>query len=68
MFNSVFVVREGRPRVVRRIDVDAFDLPRELLLQRLQREEVVAEDQTVVENVMVGDAMGCVIGTGGVLQ
>jgi hypothetical protein len=34
-----------------------FTLPGELLLQRLERQQVVAEDQPVVEDVVVRDAM-----------
>src|SRR3990167_7030330 len=59
---------EGRSGVVRRVDVDALDLAGELLLQRLEGQQVVAEDQPVVEEVAVRDAVGRVVGAGGVLQ
>ena len=58
MLQSVVVVLERTAGVVRWVDVDALDLPRELLLQRLQREQVVSLDQAVVEDVVVRDALG----------
>ena len=39
--------------VVRRIDEDALDLPGELLLQRFEREKIVAEDEPVIELVVL---------------
>ena len=52
MLEPVVVVLEGAAGIVRRVDVDALDLPGETLLQRLQRQQVVAEDQPVVEDVL----------------
>ena len=43
-------MRESASRVVRRIDEYALDLPPEFLLQRLESEQVVAEDEPVVES------------------
>jgi hypothetical protein len=47
--------------VVRWVDEDALHLAGELLFQRLQRQQVVPEDQPVVEDVVVGDAVRRVI-------
>ena len=44
-----------------RVDVDALDLAGELLLERLEGREVVAEDQPVVEEVVLGDPVGGVV-------
>ena len=52
VLDSIIVVRERRARVVRRIDIDALDLSGELLLQRLERKQVVAEDEPVIEDVV----------------
>src|ERR1700761_261015 len=53
MLNSIVVLFERCPGVVGGIDVDALDSPRELLLKRLKREQVVPEDQTVIKDVGV---------------
>ena len=49
-------MREGGAGVVGWIDKDALDLARELMLQRLEREQVVAKDEPIVEDVLVADA------------
>jgi hypothetical protein len=51
VLDTIIVVRERRTRVVRRVYEDAFNLSRELLFERLEREEVVAKDQPVGEDV-----------------
>jgi hypothetical protein len=40
-----------------RIDIDALDLAGELLFERFEGEQIVAEDEAVVEAVVVRDAM-----------
>ena len=50
-------MREGRASVVRRIDEDALHLASKLLLQRLEREQVVAKDEPVVEDVLLADTL-----------
>ena len=52
---------ERRARVVRRVDVDALDLASELLLQGLERQQVVAEDEPVIEDVVARHALRSVI-------
>ena len=68
MLNAVIVVLKGVAGVVRRVDEDALHLPRELLLQRLEREQVVAVDEDVVEDVPVRDTRLGVIGLFRVFQ
>jgi hypothetical protein len=53
MLDPIIVVSEGGAGVVRRVDVDALDLAGELLLKRLQRKQVVAEDQAVIEEIVI---------------
>lgn len=43
--------------VVRRVDEHALHLAEKLLLQCFQRQQVVAENQPVVEDIFLGDAM-----------
>ncbi len=49
-------------RVVRRINVNAFDLPRELLFERLESKQVIPEDESVIEQVVVGDPVRRMVG------
>jgi hypothetical protein len=62
MLDTIIVVLECLLCVERRVDIDALDLVGELLLQSLQGQEVVAEDQPVVEEVVVGDPVSRVVG------
>ena len=48
---------ERTARVVRRVDKDALHTPREFLLQRLKRQQVVAENQSVIKDVILGYAV-----------
>lgn len=57
MLQSVIVVRKCLTSVVGRVDVDALHTTRKLLLQRLQRQQVVPEDQPVVKDVVLRHAM-----------
>ena len=54
--------------VVRPIDVDALNFTSELLFQRFEGEEIVAEDEAVIEKVVVGNAVLGVVGVLRVLQ
>src|ERR1035441_7974422 len=47
--------------VVRRVDKLTLDLAGELLFERFEGEEIVAEDEAVIEEVVVRDAMPGVI-------
>ena len=68
MLDPIIVVSERTPGVVGRIDKDALDLARELLLQRLEGEEIVAEDEAVIEVVLVRHPVRGVIRFRRVLQ
>ena len=57
MLDPVVIMGEGAAGVVRRIDEHAFDLAGKLLLQRLQRQQVVAKDQPVVEQIRLRHPM-----------
>jgi hypothetical protein len=49
VLNTVIVVLEHLTCIERRINVNTLHLPGKLLLQRLEREQVVAKDEPVVE-------------------
>ena len=51
MLNPVIVVLERTAGVVRRVNVDALDLAGELLFERFEGEQIVAEDEAVIEQV-----------------
>ena len=68
MFHTVVVMCERGTRVVWRINEHAFDLACKLLLQCFEREEVVAKDQAVIKQVVVGDAVRRVIGYAGIFE
>ena len=53
MLQPIVIMRKRAPGVVWRIDEDAFDSPAELLLKRLQSQQVVTENQAIVENVVL---------------
>ena len=51
MFQAVIIFGERAAGVVRRVNVDALDLAGELLFERFEGEEIVAEDEAVLEQV-----------------
>ena len=61
MLHPVVVMRKRAAGVVRRIDEHTLHLPRKLRLQRLQRQQVVAENQPIIENVVIRHPMLSVI-------
>src|SRR5450759_934807 len=61
MLDAVIEVLERTPGVVRRVNVDALDLASELLFERLEGEQIVAEDEPVIKDVVVRDASWSVI-------
>ena len=69
MFKAIVIMRKSTTGVVRRVDVDALHLAGELLLKRLEGEEVVAVDEHVVEDIFaVAAARGGVVGFRGILH
>lgn len=57
MLDPVVIMGKGAAGVVRRIDEHALDLAGKLLLQGLQRQQVIAEDQPVVEQIRLRHPM-----------
>ena len=62
MLNPIIVMTERRSRIVRRVDENTFDLTGELLFECFEGEEVVTEDETVIEKVVISHAVRRVIG------
>lgn len=62
MLNPVIVVCERATSVIRRVDEDALDLAGELLFEGFKGKQVVAEDKSVVEQIVVGYTVLRVIG------
>ena len=52
---------ECAARIVRRVNKNALNLSRKLLFQSFKREQIVAEDEAVIEEVVVRDALLSVI-------
>ena len=57
MLQPVVVMGEGAAGVVRGINENAFHLASKLRLQRLERQQVIAKDQAVVEDVVIRNPM-----------
>ena len=68
MLKSVVVMSKGTARVIRGVDEDALDLAGEPLLERFEGQQVVAEDEPIVEQVAIRDAMRRMVGVLTVLQ
>jgi hypothetical protein len=68
MFYPVIVMFKRAAGVVGRVNVDAFYLAGKFLFQGFEDQEVVAEDETVVEDVFFTGAVFGVIAFGGVFQ
>ena len=61
MLDTIIILLECAAGVVRRVNKDALDLAGKLLFQRFEGQQIVAEDETVVEQVVIRDAMRGVI-------
>lgn len=68
MLDAIVVMGEGAAGVIGRVDEDALHLAGKLPLQRLQRQQVIAENQPVVELVGAGDTVFRVIALRWVFQ
>ena len=64
VFHSVVVLDERCARIIGRINKNAFYLPCELLLKRLEREQIVPENKPVIKQVSVRHAVLGVMGFG----
>ena len=62
MLDSIVIMFKCTPGVVGRVNKDALDPASKFLLQRLLCQQVIAEDEAVVEQVVLGDAMRGVVG------
>ena len=62
MFETVIVCSKCAAGIIWRIDVNASDLSSKFMFQRLQRKEVISEDQLVIEDVILRDALFGVMG------
>jgi hypothetical protein len=54
---AIVVMLERTTGVVRWINIDALDLAGEFLFECFESEKVVAEDETVIEPIVVGDTV-----------
>lgn len=68
MLKAIIVMFKGASRVKWWINIDAFDLPRKLLFQRLQRQQIVAKNEPVVKDVFVRHTLRRMIGLLLILQ
>ena len=68
MFDTIVVMFESATGVVRRIYINAPDFSSELLLQRFKREQVVSEDQSIIEDVVLSNSMPCMVRKGRIFQ
>ena len=59
---------KSRAGVVGWVNIDALNLASELLFKRLEREQIVAKDELVVEKVVRLDAVRRVAGLGRIFQ
>ncbi len=62
MFHPVIVVFKSRTRVIRRINIDTLNFTRKLLLQCLERQQVVTKYQPIIEDIIFTDAVLGVVG------
>jgi hypothetical protein len=59
MLPAVLELRESAPRIVGRIDIDAFHLLGEFRLERLQRRKIVAKDEPAIEPIPIAPVARC---------
>lgn len=57
MFNPIIIMRKGTARVVRWVNINAFNLPCELLLKGFKGKEIIAENEAVIKEVFARNAM-----------
>jgi len=61
VLKSVVIVLKRTASIVRRVNEDAFDLAGEFLFERLEGKQIVAEDEAIIEHIVVSDAMRGVV-------
>jgi hypothetical protein len=57
MLNSIVVMLKRAAGIVWGINVDALDFARKFLFKRLEREQIIAQNQFVVEKVVICDTV-----------
>src|SRR5258706_1450752 len=62
MLKAVVIMLKSLVGIKRWINIYAFDFARELLFERFESEKVVAEDETVIEEVVISHTVRRVIG------
>ena len=62
MLQSVIVMGKGAAGIVWRINKNAFYLAAKFLFQCFQRQQVVAKDEAIIENIVIADAVFGVVG------
>ena len=62
MLDAIVVMFKRTTSVIGRVNEDALDPAGEFLFESFEGEEVVAEDEAVIEQVVVGDAVLGVVG------
>ena len=62
VLDAIIVMLKRTTRVIWRIDVNALDLAHALLFKGFESEKVVAKDETVIEQVVIGYTVWRVIG------
>src|SRR3989442_409412 len=62
MLNTVIVMCKRCAGVIRWINIDTFNLACELMFERFKGKEIIAEDEAVVEEVLVSHAVRRVVG------
>jgi len=68
MLKTILVMLECIPSIVRWINIDALYLPRKLLLQCLQCQQVIPKDKPIIKNVLISHPVRLMIGLLRVLQ
>ena len=68
MFEPIIIVVKCLTCIVRRVNIDALDLARELLFECFESKEIVPENETIIENVVVSNLVLGVIRLLGIFQ
>jgi hypothetical protein len=62
VFYAVVIVFKRRTRVERRVNINAFNLAAKFLFESFEGEKVIAEDETVIEEVVISHTVRGVMG------
>jgi len=53
MFNSVIIVLQGAPRVIRWVDENTLNFPAEILFKGFKSQQIVTTDEAVIRPVTI---------------